>query len=73
MTDLYAHTIFNNVSDFPNKVVIRVFRIQDGNVEPTEDIEVCNTIEEARAKIPLGLVCMDRDPSDHPSVVETWL
>ena len=73
MEHLNMYTIFNNPLDHPNKVVVRKFKVKVGTVEATNDIVVCDSIEEARARVPEGLSPLMRDPSDHPSVVETWI
>jgi hypothetical protein len=73
MNELYTYTIFNRPLDHPDKVVVRKFKIEAGMVEPTDDIILCESVEEARTKIPYGLVPIERDPSDNPSIVETWI
>lgn len=67
MLDMY--TIYCKPFDYPNNYVVRKFR---GDA-PTDEIHIGDTLEEARAFIPYGLVKLMRDPQDHPSVVETWV
>lgn len=63
----------------PGKWVVRA---QDaGGVSPLESPDgirrhqvffECDSLEEARAKVPEGLYRMDRHPGDDPVIVETW-
>lgn len=46
--------------------------VPDG-VRPHEVFFECNSLLEARAKVPPGLYRMDRHPSDDPTIVESWL
>lgn len=61
--------IYYNTSDYPDKFVARKWI----GGSPTDDFLVTDTIEEARAKVPSGLVCINRYPQDDPVIVETWL
>lgn len=70
--DLPMFAVYDSPRDHPGKFVVRLFRtIPD--VYPTNFAEVFDTLEQARGFIPAGLVCLTRNPQDHPSVVETWL
>ena len=71
MLDMY--TIYCKPLDYPNNYVVRKYRVALGDVAPTDEIHIGDTLEEARAFIPYGLVPLMRDPQDHPSVVETWV
>jgi hypothetical protein len=57
----------------PGKWVVRPQSVERGNIRPHAIFHECNSLLEARAKVPLGLVCMGRDPSDDPTIVEAWL
>ncbi len=73
---LLMFTIYENPTDYPGKFVARRFAVTAAGVMPEPDpLAVVDTIEEARAAIPdrEGLVCMRRNPSDEPQIVETWL
>lgn len=62
-----------NPSDYPGKYTVRVHCMVDGETRIDPSVQVAKTIEAARNLIPGGLVCMPRDPSDAPVIVETWL
>ena len=62
----------------PGKWVVRA---QDAGVSPLEApdgirrhqvFHECDSLLEARAKIPEGLYRSPRDPNDDPVIVETW-
>ncbi len=74
---LFMWTIFWNPSDYPGKFVVRGFA---SNAAPPHDpivapepTAVVDTLEEARAAVPAGLVRTERHPEDDPVIVETWL
>ncbi len=73
MDDLTMHTIYKDPADYPSKVVIRKFIVKSGQIYATEDIVICNSIDEARDKVSKGKICLVRGENDHPSVIETWL
>lgn len=50
-----------------------IAEIREGQALPTPDVKLCQSIDEARAQIPPGLVCLGREPADLPSIVETWI
>lgn len=63
----------------PGKWVVRA---QDAGVSPLECPDrirrhelffECDSLEEARAKVPEGLYRMPRQPGDDPVIVECWL
>ncbi|WKW87087.1 hypothetical protein SEA_NICOLE72_50 [Microbacterium phage Nicole72] len=68
-------TIYAAPSDFPSvPFVVR------GHVASAEGVKAdigalgfADTLDEARAYLPAGLVCVGRDPSDDPVIVESWL
>jgi hypothetical protein len=51
--------------------VLRAGEVEPG-VRPHETFFECDSLEEARAKVPAGLYRMDRNPADAPGIVETW-
>jgi hypothetical protein len=71
--------VYFNPSDFPGLFVVRPWDIVKGSPEPVArraEHWVCGSLEEARALIlrgDPGLVCLARDPSDPPPIVEVWL
>lgn len=62
-------TIYNYPSDYPDKFVVRLW---EGEL-PTAEFSLHDTLEEARAAVPPGLVCLQRFDNDDPVIVETWL
>lgn len=70
-------TIFNKPADHRLGYVARRFELN----KPTDDFKFCDHYEQARAwvfenseekgnGVPM---CLNREPLDHPSVVETWI
>jgi len=68
-----VYTIFDRPEDHPACFVVRRFEIGPGWARPRAIVALAASLEAARAAIPPGLVRLARDPSDPPSVVETWL
>jgi hypothetical protein len=64
-------TIYDNPKDYPGKFVARWWVVKVP-VEATDDIFVCDSLGEARSKIPEGLFAMPRLEEDDPCIVETW-
>ncbi len=71
---LTMYTIFWSPLDHPGRFIVRGFDVVRGLSEPQPHhvFLTCDSLERARECIPRGLYCLARDPSDHPSVVETW-
>lgn len=66
--------IYEKPKDFPDKFVVRRFVI--AGPEPAPDKEpwaVVDTLEAARKKVPWGQYRIERDPSDDPVIVESWI
>ena len=64
----------NSPKDFPNQFVVRVFEIKPNSPPiPTQEFATANTLEEIRSLIPAECVCIARDATDDPVIVETWL
>lgn len=53
--------------------VVRPHAVDDSGTRPLLEHHTAQTLEEARAKVPPGLVCLARDPTDEPHIVETWV
>jgi len=72
--DLYNFVIYENPSDCPGKFVVRQFTIANGLLAANDaPLIVCNSLDEARKAIPKGLICFQRDTTDDPVIVETWM
>ena len=70
--------IFRSPLDFPGQIVVRPFDVVHGHSEPIprKEFWLCGSLEEARELIRRGdpgLVCLQRNPGDHESVVEVWI
>ena len=55
--------------DLPGRFVARKFLLE----QPTNDLLQDKTLEGLRAKLPPGLMRLDRSPQDDPMIVETWI
>ena len=67
------YTIFTGVSDFPPGFVVRQFAVTSHGSTPGAVLGHRSTLAQARALLPPGLVNLDRDDDDDPTVVETWV
>jgi len=65
--------VSRNPSDFPNKFVARKWLIGRGNLMPTFEHHISDTLDGIRAMLPLGLQPIPRSPSDAPVIVESWI
>ncbi|MDU9693968.1 hypothetical protein WKH56_08760 [Priestia sp. SB1] len=61
--------VFYNTLDIPNKYAARLLDLN----RPTNVVVIKNTLEEIRNVIPAGLTRINRQPDEHPTIVETWL
>lgn len=64
-----------NTSDFPGKYLIRR-QVAKNNRTIEIDEEVFafgDSLEDVRKKVPTGKHRLERDPSDDPVILETWL
>lgn len=66
-------TIYERPTDDPYMFIARKHIVADGGSFPTNSIIRCERIEPIRAALAsMGLVCMMRDASDEPQIVESW-
>lgn len=71
---LAMFAISTNTSDYGTRFVVREHRVSGGHTHTAlVPHAVCDSLEEARASIPDGLVCLDRNEDDDPVIVEVWL
>jgi hypothetical protein len=71
---LSTWTIYDHPSDYPGAYIARRFEIVAGQALATENAIVSPSLDAIRECLrERGLVCLARDPSDHPNVVETWI
>jgi hypothetical protein len=66
-------TIYRNPTDYPTKYVVRGASVTRTIVHDPEPTAVVDSLSEARAAVPSGLVCMPRQIADDPVIVECWL
>lgn len=66
-------TVYDHPIDYPDLFVARRFRIVAG-LDPIAEPGVIMgaTLDEVRALLPQGLICLGRAPGDDPAIVETW-
>lgn len=67
------YTIYDHPKDYPNHFVMRVFDVSASASTPTGDFTIADTLEEVRKAIPSECVCIARDLTDDPVVVESWI
>ena len=66
--------IFEHPDDFPRNYVIRRQATPGGMIVITDEIGICDTLEEARSLLPLQAdSCIGRQPGDVPSLLEVWI
>jgi hypothetical protein len=77
MTDedkwLEMWVVYDHPRDMPDCFVARKWLIYGGRTEPTNALRAAGTLDEVRAMLPAGLVCLTRNEEDEPQIVETWL
>jgi hypothetical protein len=65
-----CYTIYNNKNTY---LILRRF-IEKGEVIIDENyVEIADTIEEARAKIPPNLFCFPREQDDDIKIIESYI
>jgi hypothetical protein len=65
--------IYDHPSDYPESFVVRQWVVSGDHVLVSPVAQLAETIEAARAKIPLGRVKLKRTPDDDPVILEVWL
>jgi len=67
--------IYDHPLDYPEGFVVRRWWIFRGQTEPVADIvpRFAQSLQEARAWIPVGLTRMPRMHGDDLSICETWI
>jgi hypothetical protein len=66
---LEMFVVYDHPRDFPGHFVVR--RWLGGR--PTADFAIADTLEAARAEVPIGLHRLPREPDDDRVIVETWV
>lgn len=72
---LEIYTIYDHPPDYPESFVIRRFIITDGRSVPDNRFLFQSPLLETcrEQMMVMALVCIARDPNDHPNIVESWL
>lgn len=68
-----TYTVYFNTTDYPGLYVIRKFLIEPGKVTPLQIIAVSSDYAKAINEIPPGFHAIQRDKSDDPVIIETWI
>jgi len=58
--------------DFPEHIAVRRQAVCRGAIITASFAGIYESLQEARADLPEGLVCLPRFPEDDPSIVEVW-
>lgn len=66
-------TVYARPSDYPDGYVARQYSIEPGRAIPLSPAAYAPSLEAVRAKIPPGLVRLDRNEGDDPCIVECWI
>lgn len=67
-------TITRNLSDHPGKHVARRHVVYPGSAAgATADHFIADTLDQARACLPPGLINLGRNQADDPVIVESWI
>jgi hypothetical protein len=64
-------TVYEHPSDFPDHFVARPFYVGPG-LDRGNQVLLAETLDELRALLPAGLICMARSENDDPVIVEVW-
>jgi hypothetical protein len=70
---LNVYTVYRQPKDYPDGYVIRRHKVDKEGSAPTSEAAFGATLEEVRTHLPWGLYRIDRDPSDDPCIVESWI
>jgi hypothetical protein len=71
---LYIYTLMKGCSDRKGPYTVRKHAIgSEGRVDSEDWVWDCETLDDARKIIPVGLFCFSRDERDDPVIVESWL
>jgi hypothetical protein len=74
MGGLEMWVIYSNPRDYPGKFVTRRRVVTAASdVADAKPRAVEETLEDARAAVPWGCVCIGRQEGDDPVIVEVWL
>ena len=70
---LEMYVIYRRPSDHPAPYAMRKWHIGDEGATPDDELATGETLDEIRSLIPHNFVRFERNPSDDPVFVESWL
>ena len=71
---LMFYVIYFDPKDFPGMYVVRRHRVARASVLPEiQAFWIGESLDEARARVPEGSICIPRDKEDEPQIVESWV
>lgn len=65
--------MFKNPKDYPSGWVLRGFDVKEATVRAHRDCFVASSLDEVRARVPVGRVRTKRNIDDDPTVYESWI
>lgn len=72
--DIVLWTVYAQPSDYPDDWIARKWLVGLGGPPLATDDAVAGDLENIRRFMEdMGLACLPRDPSDDPTIVETWI
>jgi hypothetical protein len=69
---LVFYVITHDTKDYGEKHVVRRHTHVDGKLVTERPCQLCDTLVEAREKVPVGRTWVPRDVQDDPVIVESW-
>jgi hypothetical protein len=66
-------TIYHGPSDYPDSWVLRGHEVSQDRTQAHKVCFLASALNEVRAKVPPGSVCIGRDRDDHPVIYELWV
>lgn len=66
------YVIYERPRDYPDRYVLRQWII-DGEARPTGWFVVAETLDAVRKFVPRQCIRFERNPSDEPQIVESWI
>lgn len=70
---LIIWTIYDHPSDYPDEYALRSWKVADSGLYGGSVAAHHADLEEVRSCIPPGFQRIERDPSDDPVILESWV
>jgi hypothetical protein len=70
---LLIWTIYDHPKDFPEWFVARPFIIRPKTSGPMPMHLIAKSLDTLRLMLPDGLTCLQRQPTDDPTIIEVWV